>query len=778
MTTTTAQGTGGTQTLAVLGVSVRFPHSPYPQQLQLMATIIRSLQNGENGLVESPTGTGKTLCLLCATLAWCEAFALWRSKAALWLDLKDRAGSAAERAALLGDLNTLSMAAFGKPHNESLTVVPGVPRVLYSSRTHSQLSQVVSELKNTSYNVSSSVLGSREQMCINPSVKAAPSAAHAAICRTKVAKKTCEFHVASQKPSIVQGVEAKIMDIEDLVSYGQTQKACPYFLSKEILNKVDITFLPYNYLVDPHTRSQQLELKNSILIFDEGHNLESSCSDASSFDLVTQDLEQAIAEVEICTNIASSSNFDESLLKGLSVNDMGTLKRLISDFIAKIRAMELPKNNDNSLIKPAEFLITLFEELNVKRDTYVLVVKVIDVCLDVLASDLGKMRSRLCLGQFKNALTTTFRVDKGGSSVLDHYRVHIQAIKDIKQPTAAAGRLPVAVAVDSIKLSFWCFSSGVAMQALVGLGVRSVLLASGTLSPLHSFAHELAIPFPNQLENTHVINPSQIFVGVVPKGPSGATLSSSYSNRDNDSYVPDLGNAVVNFVRIVPDGVLVFFTAYKIMRDCIDAWKMPSKKAGAGQKTIWQRMAEHKTLFVEPRDKHEFTAAINEYERTIEQSSGKGAVFFAVCRGKASEGLDFSDRKARAVVICGIPYPASKEPKVILKRGILDHELRTKKAGMSGHDWYAQQAARAVNQAIGRVIRHKNDYGAVLLCDERFSKEHVQGQLPVWVRPNVKVMTQFGDAQSQLTHFFRNMTMNSDWPVSLSDWPCHLCPFN
>lgn len=38
---------------------------------------------------------------------------------------------------------------------------------------------------------------------------------------------------------------------------------------------------------------------------------------------------------------------------------------------------------------------------------------------------------------------------------------------------------------------------------------------------------------------------------------------------------------------------------------------------------------------------------------------------------------------------------------------------------LGGQEWYKQQASRAVNQAVGRVIRHRHDYGAIILCDER-----------------------------------------------------------
>ena len=67
--------------------------------------------------------------------------------------------------------------------------------------------------------------------------------------------------------------------------------------------------------------------------------------------------------------------------------------------------------------------------------------------------------------------------------------------------------------------------------------------------------------------------PIQVWIGVVPVGPAGVPLNSSFHSRDTPQYKEDLGNAVVNYARVVPDGLLVFFPSYIVLRQCIEYWK-------------------------------------------------------------------------------------------------------------------------------------------------------------------------------------------------------------
>lgn len=48
---------------------------------------------------------------------------------------------------------------------------------------------------------------------------------------------------------------------------------------------------------------------------------------------------------------------------------------------------------------------------------------------------------------------------------------------------------------------------------------------------------------------------------------------------------------------------------------------------------------------------------MKEYNAVIFSETNKKAVMMGVCRGRMSEGLDFSDKLARMVIIIGIPFP-------------------------------------------------------------------------------------------------------------------------
>lgn len=111
------------------------------------------------------------------------------------------------------------------------------------------------------------------------------------------------------------------------------------------------------------------------------------------------------------------------------------------------------------------------------------------------------------------------------------------------------------------------------------------------------------------------------------------------------------------------------------------------------------------------------------------------------------------------MVITGMPFATWNDPKVRLKREYLDEQAKLKKAGpkaLLGEEWYNQEASRAVNQAIGRVIRHRHDYGAIIFCDERFLTPNRQSQISLWMQPHIRCYTKFGDTIFTLTRFFRD----------------------
>jgi len=92
--------------------------------------------------------------------------------------------------------------------------------------------------------------------------------------------------------------------------------------------------------------------------------------------------------------------------------------------------------------------------------------------------------------------------------------------------------------------------------------------------------------------------------------------------------------------------------------------------------------------------------------------------------------------------------------------GIQKSGNHTAPIALSGAEWYSQQAHRAVNQAIGRVIRHKEDFGAILFLDSRFSEPRHQLGVSKWIRPQFQtsIGNGIGTTIKPLVSFFRAAT--------------------
>uniref|UniRef100_A0A671NSV4 Regulator of telomere elongation helicase 1 n=1 Tax=Sinocyclocheilus anshuiensis TaxID=1608454 RepID=A0A671NSV4_9TELE len=721
------------------GVTVDFPFTPYPCQEDYMSKVIECLQNKVNGVLESPTGTGKTLCLLCSALGWREHF-------------KDTisARKIAERMGGAELFPDRQMSSWGTAatDGDTPTYYTDIPKIIYASRTHSQLTQVISELKNTSYRPKMCVLGSREQLCINQEVMRHESN-HIKVhmCRAKVSSRSCVFY------NNFDGMKTKIGDlpVDDIDQIVCSCRVCPYYLSRALKQHADVIFMPYNYLLDPKSRrAHNIELKGAVVIFDEAHNVEKMCEESISFDLTPYDLISAIEAVDRLLR-EQASDISKADSKNIFLNaQLNNLTEVLMDLESSINGFEMPANSQG-ITKPGSFIYELFQTAHVNSDTKTAVVEAMEQITGYLAGRPGVFLNTSGLQKVADIIQVRSMLKRSVGCFLYFFPIFIVHIhpdtSNFKKKQVTDVWASSSTKKQGNVLSYWCFSPGFSMQELLRQGVRSIILTSGTLSPLSSFTCEMQIPFPVSLENPHVIQRDQIFVSIIEKGPDGVQLSTAFDRRFVPENMSSMGNTLVNLARVVPHGLLVFFPSYPVMDKTLEFWRANGHA---------DRIEHVKPMFVEPRGKGTFTEVIDGYYDKVNDPNSSGGSFFAVCRGKASEGLDFADRYGRGVAITGLPFPPRMDPRVVLKMQYLDEMCKNKISGyLSGQEWYRQQASRAVNQAIGRVIRHREDYGAIFLCDHRFKGTEARNQLPSWVRPYVKIYDGFGTMVRDAAHFFR-----------------------
>lgn len=78
--------------------------------------------------------------------------------------------------------------------------------------------------------------------------------------------------------------------------------------------------------------------------------------------------------------------------------------------------------------------------------------------------------------------------------------------------------------------------------------------------------------------------------------------------------------------------------------------------------------------------------------------------------------------------------------------------------------FYENACMRAVNQSIGRAIRHREDFAAIVLIDRRYTSKRIRDKLPGWIQAGLADgaaagEARFGDFMKASCAFFRAKTM-------------------
>ena len=739
------------------GTMVTFPFEPYAIQREYIECVVKAASNKQNALLESPTGTGKTLSLLCSSLAWQQS-------------------SSAE------------------------TVI------YYTSRTHIQLSQAAKEMKKTAYSgVPAVVLASRTHMCLNDEVRQHQGHSINRACHNALAKNSCQYYQGYEQKMEASVNSNQVHDIEDLYNFGRQSQCCPYYVSKKFAEtKASIVFMPYNYLLDlAVSKSTQLKLENSIVIFDEGHNLDSALKESASAHFNQSYLKEVEASCDkLPSKLSDVLSYERHGLTRYGYDpDKKRGSGIVDEFAkpkaktAKQQEKEEKKNPIEELAEKltcdkirqvsrcADSLLSCLDLMKTKEGQYqdtkcsieAIYNKLADAGVEFSTSDaiittldsmtsfwsIAGVMNPTIVARYHAAITNlshfiSLLYPQGCMSKLQKDN-HVQKLKEYYAAYLEGTFEKGTVLLNSNKLTdwqlnLWCLHPAVGFKRVIDnlciVGPRSIIVTSGTLAPMRPFENELETKFHIVREFKHLITKEQLDVMILGESPRKYSLISTYEEAKKPKYSEALGDTMLALFRMLPFGTLIFFPSYSLLNKVTRFWE--NQKPG-----LWREMSKAVRMFIESKEQSIFNVDFENFKKCID--SGGKAVFFGVCRGKLSEGTNLQANHCRSVIIVGLPFPSLHDPKVVETR-----EFHSRRGDFKGMGWYTQQMRRALSQAFGRVIRSKNDFGMLFLGDPRFPQ--VKFSLSEWIRPFYPTdpRQDYAEICQDIKKFFSNHNVDLD----------------
>jgi len=642
-------------------------------------------------------------------------------------------------------------------------------KIFFCSRTHSQLSQFVGELQRvhlpaglppeesqdpnnptpTTEEIKQITLGSRKNLCINPKVNK-PNNSQTTInerCmelqQTKTpSDKKCPYIPSKDDESLVLDFKdhalASIRDIEDLAQVGKKLGVCPYYASRPTVAPAELVTLPYPLLLQKSAREALgISLKGQVVIIDEAHNLMDAVEGICSAQVTLAQLR--LARESLVIYLQKFRN----RLKGSNRMYVTQVVRVIDSLVAFAAPLENEEGSGGNVQPGALLAGKGVDQINLtKLVRYIseskLARKVEGYVAFAKAGEDGPVG-----GQKKSHQTTQ---ESQPAAAETPTLTQIQNFLTTLMNPSKEGRFfwskePSNDNKPTLTLRYLLLDPSPHFREIVS-SARAVILAGGTMSPLEAYSHQLFPYLPETQLTTlscgHIIPRTSLLVRAVTSDASGP-LEFNYKTRSSTSTMQRLGEALLAVAKKVKGGMVVFFASYAYLELVRKQWEVDgtSSRIGAAKATFWDSRA----VAVEETFKT--------YGEAIVADEDRGALLFSVIGGKLSEGINFSDALGRCVVVVGLPFPNLETPEWRAKGAFLDGRAEERDGkvggaggGVSGGGKASREHAenvcmRAVNQAIGRAIRHKGDWASILLFDSRYGQARVQKKLPGWIKESL-----------------------------------------
>ncbi|XP_065538161.1 ATP-dependent DNA helicase DDX11 isoform X1 [Lathamus discolor] len=679
-----------------------------------------------------------------------------------------------------------------------------VTKIYYCSRTHSQLSQFVREVQKSPFSKDTRLvsLGSRQNLCVNEDVRRLgalqlindrcmemqknkhekKSDEENGEKKRRVSRTVCPFYSYEQMQFLRDEVLVEVKDIEQLVALGRKTKACPYYGSRYAVSAAQLVVLPYQMLLHEPTRNAAgIKLKDQVVIIDEAHNL---------VDTITCIHSAEVSGSQLCCAHSQLLQYMERYRKRLKAKNLMYIKQilyLLERFVAMLGGNVNQNPSCQAVSQTGTVLKSINDFLFQSHIDNINLFKVQRYCEKSLisrklfgfverygspASAVKSSKENQKLSGLQNFLLTLQQgadTEAGTpqSPVVEAEHEQVRTASPLMQIEGFLSALTNANqdgrviinrqgTVGQSSLKFLLLNPAVHFAKVVE-ECRAVIIAGGTMQPVADFREQLlacaGVDPARVVEFScgHVIPPENILPIILCSGPSNQQLEFTYLTRSMPQMMDETGRILCNLCNVVPGGVVCFFPSYEYEKQIYAHWE----KTG-----LLTRLAVKKKIFQEPKKANQVEQVLVEYAKCIKRCSQAGeqmtgALLLSVVGGKMSEGINFSDDLGRCVIMVGMPYPNIKSPELQEKMAWLDKTMPRAAGQPPSRVLIENLCMKAVNQSIGRAIRHQKDFASILLLDHRYARPAIFNKLPQWIRDRTQVKPAFGAAFAELRKFHR-----------------------